>query len=62
MKSKITSKNINLSLEDSPENSLENSISNALEEDKAFNDITSDAVVKKNSKVEFAIIAREISL
>jgi len=66
MKSKITSKNINLSLEDSPENflenSLENSISNALEEDKAFNDITSDAVVKNNSKVEFAIIARENSI
>lgn len=70
MKSKITSKNINLSLEDSPEdfpknsleNSLETSISNAIEEDKAFNDITSDAVVKKNSKVEFAIIARENSI
>ena len=66
MKSKITSKNINLSLENSPKNSLERSletsISNAIEEDKAFNDITSDAVVKKNSKVEFAIIARENSI
>jgi len=54
MKYEITSKNINLS--------LENTISNAIEEDKAFNDITSDAVVQKNSKVEFAIIARENSI
>ncbi|MCE2687274.1 MAG: carboxylating nicotinate-nucleotide diphosphorylase [Rickettsiales bacterium] len=54
MKYEITSKNINLS--------LKNTISNAIEEDKAFNDITSDAVMQKNSKVEFAIIARENSI
>lgn len=53
------SKNIESSLENNLENVLENVVSIAIKEDKAFNDITSDAVVKKSSKVEFAIIARE---